>query len=971
MTAVTLTIYAYLDAVWTDITSDTIASASSEWGMSSNKPLDLLAKTGQLRFSLKNSTGKYIPSGAAVVATDWGKGTKVKAVFTYDSQTYVRFYGAIDKLELDPGTLGERKVHVTALDWMDYAAKYPIQNPAIELNKRADEAITTLLAGMPIQPSVTTLDTGANTFPTVFNDATLKTKAYSEFQKLVLSEFGRIYHLKDKTYGDTLRFESANARAYSTPVKQVPVNTSSGFILMETGDRILMETGDKILIESYALQDVSLNNTMIDMDVSYGENLINRITVSANPTRIDTKDTALFALDSALFVDAGDTKEFFVQFTESSSKRLVAALAPDTSYPTTLLHFDAPGPEEVVVDEAGKPFDDYDVSLITTTKKVGVASMYLDGSASYAEGTSSDDYEFGSGDFTVEWWEYRFNADASEAVVCRGGGGGYVSWILGSSDGTNSLIYITSNGSSWDIANGKTFGAIALNTWVHYALVRSGSNFIAYKDGTITDTWTSSATILASTDALTIGKNAGYYITACLDEIRITKGYARYNAAFTPTTEPFQLSGLIKGAWTNANGTGTELTEDFEISISYGAAGATVTVVNSGTTGGYLTTLKINGKIVETVSPVTDIQENAASIAAYGYHELSIDQKYQQDFTSGREKAAAILDAERFPRVEINRVTFNANRDETHMQYFLRTDVGDLVNIVEDQTETDADYYIQSMGWDATAGSSGAIVNAWWGVKKFRDTPVPLAIHFSDLTDNYNHVEWGYLPQIAVENVPYRVWSLWFNSQSTMAQSGELITCFQSGGDSSLQQGYSISFTGVGRKMRFLGQSGSTRLYWDSTALSNSVGSWFHVLLAYDSRSTVNQPTLYVNGVANTMTLQNSYSTTRSGEVGTNLKTNISSTTISVDTYQDVIMKDIRVYNGDQVADPAALAAALYAETPYGNANTTGLLFRAFNADPSELAEYEGAYLTEAQKLIDDIGFAVGTPKSSPLGVAL
>ena len=969
MTTVTLDIKAYLDGVWTSIWSDVYrAEASSNWGMTSNKPLDLLADTGQLRFALKNSTGKYTPGGTSVVASDWGKGTKVAADFTFLGVTYRRFYGAVDSIRIDAGTLGERKVHVTVLDWLDYAAKYPLNNPAIELDKRANEAITTILAGMPIQPSVVSLDTGAHIFPTVFSDATLKTRAYSEFQKLAISEFGAIYHQKDQVYGDTLRFESANTRETNTPIKQVPITTTAGFVLMETGDNLLMETGDKLLIESYALQDVSINNTMLGMDVVYGENLINRITVSANPTRIDTEDTEIFNLDSALFVDAGDTKPFFIQFTEKNSKRLVAALPPteSDSYPTTLLHFDASGPEEVVVDEAGKPFDDFDVSLITTIKKIGVASLYLDGSNSYAEGTSSDDYEFGAGDFTVEWWEYRFNAAAGPAAVCRGGGGGVPSWVFGFSDGTNSLIYISSNGSSWDIADGKTFGAIVTNTWVHYAVVRSGNLFLAFKDGVITDTWSSAATILASTDALSIGKNGATYITACLDEMRITKGFAHYTSAFTPPTEPFQLSGLIYAAWTNANGTGTELTENFVITISYGAAGASVSVQNTGATGGYITTLKINGKIVETVSPVTDIQEDATSIAEYGYHELTIDQKYQQDFTSGREKAATILSEEKTPRVAIDRITFNANRDEAHMQYFLQSDIGDLVGIVETQTETNADFFIHGMGWDASPAASGVLVNAWWTVKKLRDDVSPLAIRFADLTTNYNHVEWGYLPQVAVDNVPYRIWSLWFNT-TDINQNGEILTSLPDSGT----RGYSFRLY-PGRKIEFIGTCADAKQTWRSAAMANTSNVWFHILLAYDARSDSNSPTLYVNGASNTMTFNSrSINTDSFTEVGTNLKFNNSSTLTGYGFFAEVTYKDVRIYNGDQVTDPAALASALYAEGAHGEANKTGLLFRAFNAPVSNLADYVGANLTESQTLTDDIGFAIGTPKNAPLGVAV
>lgn len=66
----TMQVYFELDAVWTDVTSDVISDARLDavWGMSTNKPLDNLADIGQLSFTLKNNTGKYIPGGSAAVS---------------------------------------------------------------------------------------------------------------------------------------------------------------------------------------------------------------------------------------------------------------------------------------------------------------------------------------------------------------------------------------------------------------------------------------------------------------------------------------------------------------------------------------------------------------------------------------------------------------------------------------------------------------------------------------------------------------------------------------------------------------------------------------------------------------------------------------------------------------------------------------------------------------------------------------
>lgn len=960
----TLAIKAYLDSTWEDITSDVInTGVSAEWGMSSNKPTDFLAKTGQMRFSLKNNTGKYTPSGTSVISDDWKKGTKVKAVFTHNGEEWVRFYGTVDTIRIDAGTSGERKVHVTALDWMNHASRYPLNNPAVALDKRMDEAVTTILAGMPIQPLATEFDTGANTFPTIFNDATLKTRAYSEFSKLAISEFAPIYVKKDKNNGETLRVESANTRTIDTAVKQVVITAASQNVLDTSGNPILDQAGFNIVDQASTTQNIRVENTMSSMDVVYGESLVNRITTSANPTRIDAVESNLYTLDSPLYLVADEEKEFYVQFTESNSKRLVSALPPEDSYPTTLLHCDPSGTEELIVDESGKPFDDYDVQMVTNLKALGAGAAYLDGSTSYIEGTPSVDYEL-TGDFTVEWREYRVAATSGIATISRSGAGGFVPWQFGYSDGANSLVYITSSGASWDIANGVSFGAISLNTWTAYAISRIGNTYYMHKDGVLVNSFTSSSTILASTAPLVIGKTGSSYINAVVDEIRITKGLGRYTGNYDLATEPFTLSGLIYAAWTNRNGTGTEITEDFTVSIEYGAAGARVTVTNTGSTPGYLTTLKINGKIIETVSPVTDVQEDSDSITEFGYYELAINQPYQQDFVTGREKAAAILEANKQPKTEINKVGIYANRDEAHTAYFLNSDVGDLVEIEETQTETDASFYIQGMGWDAVPGDSGAVVNFWWNVRKLRDNISRLAVKFIGAggISVSPAVNFGYLPAVSVESVPNRIWSLWFKAD--VWETIDYLVKSISGTTGTEWNGYFFLLTSTRRPTLFL-QGGYTNKAHTFSALPNST-NWMHILIKFDASLESNVPRVFVNGTESALTSTGSeVVSVNKGEVGNEL---IVGQNVNHDGFT---IKDFRIYNADEVISVQQLATALAAETPYGDANTRGLLFRAFNAPTKDIASYEGANLTEDQKLTDDIGGAVGTPINAPLGVAI
>jgi hypothetical protein len=153
-------------------------------------------------------------------------------------------------------------------------------------------------------------------------------------------------------------------------------------------------------------------------------------------------------------------------------------------------------------------------------------------------------------------------------------------------------IYASSNGSSWNIANGTTLGTGSLGTvgqWVHMAMVRSGTTWSYYVDGTRTYTGTlGSATIATSTGTyMHLGRSWGTNGTsaeAYYDDFRITQALARYSGtSFTPPTTAHLTSAgdankhiivnsdadgvaigtgginqaRIAKAWVNFNGTGT------------------------------------------------------------------------------------------------------------------------------------------------------------------------------------------------------------------------------------------------------------------------------------------------------------------------------------------------------------------------------------------------------------------------------
>lgn len=187
--------------------------------------------------------------------------------------------------------------------------------------------------------------------------------------------------------------------------------------------------------------------------------------------------------------------------------------------------------------------------ISTTQSKFGGASIYNSGTGNYPRAPWSPNLELGSGSFTIEFWVYPIS---SSSLLCWSTDWHYgIVWNYGGASSNKIGVWASSNGSSWDIwnadpgGNGISSSSVSANTWSHIAWVRNGSSWALYINGTSSWTGTSSATIVSrSTDTLRIAgdwPNSGPGgFNGYIDDFRITKGYARYTANFTPQTSQWQ-----------------------------------------------------------------------------------------------------------------------------------------------------------------------------------------------------------------------------------------------------------------------------------------------------------------------------------------------------------------------------------------------------------------------------------------------
>lgn len=166
--------------------------------------------------------------------------------------------------------------------------------------------------------------------------------------------------------------------------------------------------------------------------------------------------------------------------------------------------------------------------------KYGTTALSSPNSTSYLNGRFNQSMVFGTGDFTIEAWVYSVATSAAYTCITSSRDGiasNANAVFFGLKPTTNQLTFYTSS----EIIGTST--AVSTGTWTHVALVRNAGATAIYINGTSVGTATFTTSLTGT--GMSVGNeyngasgSGGIYI----DDLRITKGVARYTANFTPPT---------------------------------------------------------------------------------------------------------------------------------------------------------------------------------------------------------------------------------------------------------------------------------------------------------------------------------------------------------------------------------------------------------------------------------------------------
>lgn len=206
-----------------------------------------------------------------------------------------------------------------------------------------------------------------------------------------------------------------------------------------------------------------------------------------------------------------------------------------------LLHMDGADGSTTFTDSSAAPktLTTYGSARISTAQsRFGGASACFDG-GSYISCADSDAFNFAGVPWTIEFFVY-WQGSSADVMSRRNSSAVYAPWEIKIAQG--GVIYLLASNAglnTWAVLHQFQGVALTADTFCHVALSGASGSISCYINGIKATNSATGEFAGVSSQPLYIGRGGDGALSGYLDEIRITRGVARYTENFTPPDKPF------------------------------------------------------------------------------------------------------------------------------------------------------------------------------------------------------------------------------------------------------------------------------------------------------------------------------------------------------------------------------------------------------------------------------------------------
>ena len=271
-----------------DITDDVM---TADWQIGFSNPFDIVSRATTCTLLLSNTANKYSPEHSSV-ATNFTRGKLLKITSTYDSTTRTHFFGWIDEIRPEAGSKRGQRTEVRLAGYLPRAQRGEMFLE-IQKAKTGDEVVEEILGASRL-------------YPPGFTNRWILESAIGFGNELgVNTILGEVADYLTSETGKTEFVYIADQWSEGVSIYGALADTTGrehGRIWLDRSGTIQWWNRHHMFLKTSV--DTTLNDTMYDLTYNFGDDVINKTTITAQPRLVGSSPEILGATNRSIEIAA-------------------------------------------------------------------------------------------------------------------------------------------------------------------------------------------------------------------------------------------------------------------------------------------------------------------------------------------------------------------------------------------------------------------------------------------------------------------------------------------------------------------------------------------------------------------------------------------------------------------------------------------------------------------------------------------